>query len=181
MLSIIIIVLASLTILWWSRNSLLHPSSRGFPRFFAFEALLILVVLNAPYWFIYPLDTQQIISWLLLILSIVLVMWGVVLLRGHGGSRSTTEGSPDFEWENTEHLVTTGIYRYIRHPMYSSLLFLAWGALLKFVSPVTLILTVVATIALVLTVRAEEAENIARFGEEYRNYMKKTGRFVPFF
>jgi len=65
--------------------------------------------------------------------------------------------------------------------MYSSLLFLAWGTFLKFVSLVTLLLTVVATIAIIITAKVEEVENIARFGEEYRNHMKKTWRFVPFF
>ena len=85
-----------------------------------------------------------------------------------------------FRWENTEMLVTTGIYRYIRHPMYSSLLFLAWGALLKSVTPGTLILTGIATLALVVTAKVEEAEDLARFGEEYRNYMQRTRLFVPF-
>ncbi len=180
MISAIVIAVGSLPILWWSRRSLLHPSSHGFPRFFAFEAILALVVLNAPHWFVYPLDAQQIVSWLLLILSIVLVVWGVVLLRRLGRSRPTTDGSPEFKWENTERLVTTGVYRYIRHPMYSSLLFLAWGAFLKSVSLITLILAGIATLALALTAKAEEAENIARFGEEYRNYMRRTSRFVPF-
>ncbi len=85
-----------------------------------------------------------------------------------------------FEWENTDKLVTTGIFRYIRHPMYSSLLFLAWGALLKSITIGTLILTGVATTALVATAKAEEAENLARFGTEYRNYMRRTRLFVPF-
>ena len=168
-------------ILWWSRKSLFHPSSHGFPRFFAFEAILILVVVNAPHWFTNPLGIQQIISWLLLIISIFLVIWGVVLLRHHGGSRPTTDKAIEFEWENTNRLVTMGIYYYIRHPMYSSLLFLAWGACLKSVSLVTLFLAAVATIALFLTARVEEVEDIARFGEEYRNYMEKTWRFIPFF
>ena len=154
--------------------------SHGFPRFFAFEAVLALIVLNAPHWFVSPFAAQQIFSWILLILSIVLVVWGVILLRRLGRSRPATDGSPEFEWENTERLVTTGIYRYIRHPMYSSLLFLAWGALLKSVSLVTLILAGVATLALAFTAKAEEAENITRFGVEYRNYMRRTKRFVPF-
>jgi len=85
-----------------------------------------------------------------------------------------------FEWENTEELVTKGIYRYVRHPMYSSLLFLAWGALLKSITLGTVILAGVATLALVVTAKAEEAENLSRFGEEYRNYMRRTRLFVPF-
>ncbi|WP_459873537.1 methyltransferase family protein, partial [Endothiovibrio diazotrophicus] len=149
----------SIPIVWWSRRSLLHPSSHGFPRFFAFEAILALVILNAPYWFSDPFGIQQLASWLLLAFSIVLVVWGVVLLRQRGKTRPTAADSPQFEWENTERLVTTGIYRHIRHPMYSSLLFLAWGALLKSPTPTTFLLTAIATVALWFTARAEEAEN----------------------
>lgn len=179
--SVIVIALGTFSLLWWSRKSLLHPSSHGFPRFFAFEVILILVVFNMPHWFENPFGILQIVSWLLLTISIVPVLWGVVLLRLHGETRPVTEGSSEYEWENTTRLVTTGIYHYIRHPMYSSLIFLAWGVFFKYVSLVTLSLTVVATIAIILTAKAEEVENIARFGDEYRNYMKKTRRFVPFF
>ena len=64
--------------------------------------------------------------------------------------------------------------------MYSSLLFLAWGALLKSVTASTLILTGVATLALYATAKVEEAENLARFGDAYRKYMRDTRLFVPF-
>ncbi|MBT8103851.1 MAG: isoprenylcysteine carboxylmethyltransferase family protein [Gammaproteobacteria bacterium] len=180
MISTIAFLLGSLPILWVSRRSLLHPASHGFSRFFAFEAILALIVLNAPYWFTRAFGAQQLVSWLLLVVSGILVVWGVILLRRLGRSRPTTEGSPEFEWENTESLVTTGAYRYIRHPMYSALLFLAWGACLKSVSLITLLLAGVATLALAATAKAEEVENVARFGQQYRDYMKRTRRFVPF-
>ena len=113
-------------------------------------------------------------------LSIVFAVWGLVCLRRFGGFRPMVEASPTFGWENTGQLVTTGIYHYIRHPMYSSLLFLAWGALLKSVDIYALLLCVAASLALVATAKTEEAENIRRFGDEYRDYMKVTRRFVPF-
>lgn len=180
MISTVVFAIGSIPIVWLSRRSLLHPTTHGFSRFFAFEAIFALIVLNAPHWFENALGTQQLVSWLLLLVSVVLVVWGVVLLRRLGRSRPTTVGSPEFEWENTETLVTTGIYRHIRHPMYSALLFLAWGALLKSVSIITLVLAVVATIAVAATAKAEEAENVTRFGQEYRDYMKRIPRFVPF-
>ena len=180
MISIVVIALGSIPIIWVSRRSLLRPTSHGFARFFAFEAILALVVVNAPCWFDRPFGGQQIFSWLLLGTSIGLVASGVALLRRFGSSLPATEGATEFEWENTASLVTTGVYRYIRHPMYSSLLFLTWGALLKSVSTTTLAVAVIATIALVVTARVEETENVARFGEEYREYMKRTRRFVPF-
>ena len=180
MLSKVVFIAGSVAIAWTSRASLSHPRSHGFPRFFAFEAILALIVINATHWFTSPLATQQIVSWLLLALSIVLVVWGFALLRRSGKPASPSEKSPMFQWENTEMLVTTGIYRYIRHPMYSSLLFLAWGALLKSVTPGTLTLTGIATLTLVVTAKVEEAEDLVRFGEEYRNYMLRTRLFVPF-
>jgi len=116
----------------------------------------------------------------LLIVSGVFVTWAVVLFLRLGQARPPHKGSPLFKVENTPVLVTTGIYHYIRHPMYSSLLFLAWGALLKSVTIFTLILAGLATLALTATAVAEEAENLTRFGQEYRDYMNRTRRFVPF-
>ena len=180
MISIIVFIIGSAVIIWVSRASLRYPRSHGFPRFFAFEAILALIVINAPHWFAFPIGIQQIASWSLLVLSIIFVAWGVILLRRSGSSVATPDESPMFAWENTEKLVTTGIYRYVRHPMYSSLLFLAWGALLKSITVSTVILAGVATLALVLTAKAEEAENLSRFGEVYRIYMRRTRLFVPF-
>jgi len=64
--------------------------------------------------------------------------------------------------------------------MYASLLFLAWGGLLKDVTIGTLVLGAVASLALLTTAKTEEAENVARFGPAYRDYMRQTRRFVPF-
>jgi len=179
-ISIIVFIVGSIAIIWVSRASLRYPRSHGFPRFFAFEAIFALIIVNAPHWFVFPIPTQQVVSWLLLVISIILVVWGVVLLRSTGKAVAPSDESPMFEWENTYKLITTGIFRYIRHPMYSSLLFLAWGALLKSITTGTLILAGVATLALVATAKIEEAENLARFGTEYRNYMRRTRLFVPF-
>lgn len=180
MTSIAVFIAGSVAIIWISRASFRHPRSHGFPRFFAFEAILGVIVINAPHWVAHPASILQVVSWLLLMLSIIYVVWGVVLLRALGGSTAPSGQSAMYEWENTESLVTTGIYRYVRHPMYASLLFLAWGALLKSVTPGTLVLTGVATAATIAAARAEEVENVTRFGEEYREYMRRTRRFVPF-
>jgi protein-S-isoprenylcysteine O-methyltransferase Ste14 len=108
------------------------------------------------------------------------VVWAVVLLHRVGSPRPAGEQSSDYAWEHTGSLITTGIFRYIRHPMYASLLLLAWGAFLKSVSVTTSILVVVATLAVMATVRLEEVENLVRFGQAYRDYMERTRRFVPF-
>lgn len=179
-ISALVIVVASIPIVLLSRHSLRDPTSHGYFRFFAFEAILMLMVLNVPSWFASPLAARQIVSWLLLILSGVLVVWGTVLLRRLGGPEAPPRDSPLFEVENTRNLVTTGIYRYVRHPLYGSLLCLAWGAALKAVTPLSLALAVLATVALFGTAKAEEVENLARWGDAYRRYMEGTRRFIPF-
>ena len=82
--------------------------------------------------------------------------------------------------EKTTILVEEGTYRYIRHPFYSSLLFLCWGVFLKSISIGGLVLAVLATIFLVFTGKFEEKEDIRYFGNEYKEYMKRTKMFIPF-
>lgn len=180
MIRLVTFVALSVPIIWVSRRSLACPRSHGFPRFFAFEAVLALLVLNVPYWFQRPFRASQLVSWVFLCVSAVFVVWGFVLLRRLGGFRPSAEVAPEYGWEKTGRLVTAGVYRYIRHPMYSSVLFLAWGTLLKGANVGTLALAAVATVALVVTARTEETENVKRFGPAYREYMKHTRRFVPF-
>jgi protein-S-isoprenylcysteine O-methyltransferase Ste14 len=64
--------------------------------------------------------------------------------------------------------------------MDSSLLFLAQETFLKSVWMTTLALALIATLALASSARAEEVQNVARFGQEDRGYTKRTSRFVPF-
>jgi protein-S-isoprenylcysteine O-methyltransferase Ste14 len=163
-----------------SRRSLRHPSSHGFYRLFAFLAILALVALNVPHWFERPWCARQLFSWALLSGAIYPVVAGTLLLRRRGRPTTPEPDSELLAFERTSVLVTTGIYRFIRHPMYASLLGLTWGAALKSLTPPAVVLALVASAALLATARAEEAENLARFGAEYRDYMRRTRRFVPF-
>jgi protein-S-isoprenylcysteine O-methyltransferase Ste14 len=82
--------------------------------------------------------------------------------------------------EKTTELVIIGTYRYIRHPLYSSLLFLAWGAFFKHPSYWGVFLALTATFFLTMTAKVEETENIRFFGDAYKNYMKESKMFIPF-
>jgi protein-S-isoprenylcysteine O-methyltransferase Ste14 len=177
---LIIFVLASIGIIYVSRSSLRHPRSHGFYRFFAWETTLALALLNIDHWFDDPFSPWQIVSWLFLVVSLLLVILGVQLLRLVGKPDKHRQDENLYEVEKTSQLVTVGAYRYIRHPMYSSLLFLAWGIFFKLPSLVGGALAVMATIFLVLTARIEEAENIRFFGDSYVEYMRKTKMFVPY-
>ena len=177
---IALFILLSIFLVVFSWRALHNPWSHGFYRFFVFEGILILVLLNIPFWFKNPLSPLQLISWTLIFFSILFVVQGFYLLRKLGGSTSRKTSTENLPFENTVNLVTDGIYKYIRHPMYSSLLLLAWGALLKHITIYAITAALITTAFLVTTAKMEERENILFFGSRYKEYIKGTKMFIPY-
>lgn len=167
----VIYALASLGLIALFWKSARQPGGYGFFRLIAFECVLGLAVNNVPFWFVEPFAIRQIVSWVLLVASGFLVIHGFYLLK--------TVGRPVGPVEHTTALVKRGAYRYIRHPLYSSVLYLAWGAFLKHATLPTAALALVATAALYATARAEERENLGKFGDTYREYMRESKMFLP--
>jgi protein-S-isoprenylcysteine O-methyltransferase Ste14 len=181
MMKLILFVVASVGLVYISRTSLRAPGSHGFYRFFAWEFILALFLLNVDVWFSDLFSWNQLISWFLLISSIPPLVFGIHALVTQGKPAERRDGDEHLiAFERTTNLVTTGFYRYIRHPLYSSLLFLAWGAFFKKPDWVGAALALAATLALIATAKADEAECIRFFGPSYQEYMKQTKRFVPF-
>jgi len=144
----------------------------GIARFFAFESILALFLLNVRFWFKEPFSFLHIFSWVFLTASLFLAIQGAYLLG--------KLGQPEGQFENTTRLVVCGAYKFIRHPLYGSVAFLGLGIFLKRVTPLTLILVFIDLAAVYLTARIEEKEMLARFGGEYAVYMTKTKMFIPF-
>jgi protein-S-isoprenylcysteine O-methyltransferase Ste14 len=180
MLELVIFLLGSLGFVLLSRHALIEHHGYGFPRFFAFEAILGLVVLNAGKWFNQPFSLPQLVSWGLLLVSVFLAVYAFWILRTYGAADSSSKDADRLAFEKTTQLVTVGPYRFIRHPLYTSLLLLAWGTYLKQVNLVSILLTIIASLALILTAAYEERENLLTFGDAYASYMKNTKRFIPF-
>lgn len=82
--------------------------------------------------------------------------------------------------EDTSSLITTGFYKYIRHPLYLSLILLGFGVLAKNPGLIQWIFALINFIALILTAKVEEKEMILKFGNDYKEYMKKSKMFIPF-
>jgi protein-S-isoprenylcysteine O-methyltransferase Ste14 len=177
LVSLFVLISAMLLAISW--RSLRTRGSHGFYRFFAWEAILAIILLNVRVWFRDPFGWLQILSWVILFGSILILVLGVRELgvRGKSGNERGDESLMDFE--KTTSLVTTGVYRFVRHPLYASLLYLAWGAFLKDITWYCAILVLAATVALVATARADEKECKAYFGEAYERYMERTKMFVP--
>jgi len=178
---IIVFIVVSIGLAWVSRSSLCDFRSHGFYRFFAWESLLALILLNLDYWFYEPFSPHQILSWLLLIVSLFLVIHGFLLLRWVGKPDSKRNDASLVGIEKTTELVTVGAYRYIRHPLYSSFLYGSWGVFLKHPSWAGAFLAVITTFFATMTAKIEEAENVHFFGAAYQSYMKQTKMFIPFF
>jgi protein-S-isoprenylcysteine O-methyltransferase Ste14 len=155
------------------RYAIVNPRSQGPYRFVAFEGITALVLLNFKVWFAEFLSPLQIVSFTALAISICLPLAGAFALK--------SRGKPEGHFEYTTELVTTGVYRFIRHPMYASLLFLAIGSYLKQpLDPAGAAIFLITVAAIFATAKVEEKDLVARFGERYVDYMRKTLRFVPF-
>jgi len=179
-LKIAVFIACSAGIIIVSLRSFRRKKSHGFYRFFGWEILLALIILNIDHWNQNPLIPRQVISWIFLTTSIYFAVTSFYLLMVLGAPSKEREDETLLGLEKTTRLVTVKIYRFIRHPMYSSLIFLAWGAFLKDVNWITLVLAMGATFFLITGALKEEKENLEYFGEDYRTYMDRTKRFVPF-
>ncbi|MEE9463447.1 MAG: isoprenylcysteine carboxylmethyltransferase family protein [Bacteroidales bacterium] len=170
---LIILIMLTIVNAWLSWIvSLKDKRYHGIFRFVSFESILILVLLNNHVWFNNALAWYQLISWLLLGSSLLIAFFGFYLFYHHG--------KPADGMEETTALITSGLYKYIRHPLYLSLILGGFGVMMKDLNRLSLILALVNLLALYLTARVEEKEMIKRFGQDYVEYMNGTKMFIPF-
>ncbi len=132
---------------------------------FSFENLLMTVLC--------PLTDPPLTVWGA---GLVIFSLGVVL---HGWSRVVRqEMATSWEMSTSHRLVTDGPYRVIRHPSYLSYFMTFCGMFLMLPTPVTLFMLtgIPAYYSVAVT---EERLLILHFGDVYREYMSRTGRFIP--
>lgn len=177
---LIVFAIASIVIIAFSRHVIFKPKSHGFYRFFGWECVVWLLVNNYKYWFTDFFSVYQIISWICLLYAIYMIIVGVILMKTKGGAHESREDSTLYRFERTTELIDTGLFKYIRHPFYGSLVFLTWGIFLKNTDIFLLIISVLATFFFFATMLIEEKENIAFFGEKYSAYMKRSKMIVPY-
>jgi protein-S-isoprenylcysteine O-methyltransferase Ste14 len=168
----ILFVVIALFIFLMFRSELRSLKSHGFYVFFAFEGLLVLLFFNLEFWSAGGILLNYLISWIFLIVSALLAFSGFYGLKKYG--------KPLDDWENTTYLIRRGIFRYIRHPLYSSLMLLSIGIFLKHVSWVSAIACCFSVVFLVAASKVEERENIEKFGENYHSYIGTTKNYIPF-
>ena len=91
-----------------------------------------------------------------------------------------------FKWEIFWHktfkgqLVTGGVFQYIRHPHYVSLLIVGFGLAFFFYSLAALLIAITAIPIMIWSIIDEEKLLVKQYGDEYRKYMEKVPwRIIP--
>jgi protein-S-isoprenylcysteine O-methyltransferase Ste14 len=104
-----------------------------------------------------------------------LCVFGIYWLFSSIGSSIT----PTSATRKQHSLVTSGPYHWVRHPLYTvgSFMFISFGMMADnwFIA----VLGILTFILMAIRTPKEEANLIEKFGDEYREYMKRTGRFLP--
>lgn len=80
----------------------------------------------------------------------------------------------------TKKLVTTGIYKYIRHPQYTGLFLVITGWILHWLNLLMLLMYPILLVIYYRLAKKEEKELIDEFGEKYKKYKENTKMFIPF-
>jgi protein-S-isoprenylcysteine O-methyltransferase Ste14 len=134
-----------------------------------------LVYLVNPLWMTWSkIGLSDSIRWLSVGLGVLCVL-GIYWLFSSIGSGIT----PTSATRKEHMLVTSGPYRWVRHPLYTvgSTFVVSFGMMADnwFIAA----LGILAFIGMAVRTPKEEANLIEKFGDEYREYMKQTGRFLP--
>jgi len=137
------------------------------PLVYVFSSLLDFANYQLPRW----------VGWLGAILFAVAI-W--LLWRSHVDlGRNWT---PTLSIRDDHQLVTSGVFKHIRHPMYAAHLLWAVAQVLMLHNWIAGFSFLVVSIPqYLLRVNAEEQMMLEQFGEQYKNYMQRTGRIIPRF
>lgn len=92
--------------------------------------------------------------------------------------KANTTVDPRFP-EKVNQLVTTGVFKYTRNPMYLSMLLLLIGVAFKFGNPINALI-IFAFVLSITTYQIKPEEQILSeiFGDEYLKYKSRTGRWI---
>ncbi len=145
-----------------------------FMLFLYMVAVAIVFALNPPWLNLFAAPFPPWSRWTgvgLGVISLPLLIWVHHTLGRHW--------STNLQLKQNHTLIAEGPYRWVRHPMYTALFAAFVGLALISASWLIVILVVAAILVLYARIGKEETMMIEQFGDEYRAYMRRTGRFLP--
>jgi protein-S-isoprenylcysteine O-methyltransferase Ste14 len=105
------------------------------------------------------------------ILAATLLIWARItfgMRSFHAGANPTSGG-----------IVTSGPYKFIRHPIYAAIVYFLWAGIAAHLSPVTVTIGLIATAMNFVRIVAEE-KLLVRTYPEYGDYSRTTARILPY-
>lgn len=143
------------------------------PIYMILFGVLMWFVARSPFALSIDIPYAKIAAGVLIVLAIVIDV--IAILQFNASSTTINPLKPD----KSSALVTHGIYRYTRNPMYVGMLLMlcAWGLILKSASNVLLIAGFVITLTLV-QIRHEEQALKSLFAEDFEAYQRRVRRWI---
>lgn len=159
-----------------------YATSRlGTPRvllgwlFYAATLLSALIYIFAPEWLVWAaLPLPSALRWFGVLVgvgSILLLFWVHRTLGKNFAAPGMITGA--------QTLITTGPYQWVRHPMYTTFFVISLTFVLISANGLIAILCLFFGLLLPATAQTEEQSLLERFGDPYRDYMRRTDRFLP--
>ena len=87
--------------------------------------------------------------------------------------------SPCLQIKESHSLITDGPYARVRHPMYTVFIVFSFGMSLLTANFLIIAFAILLMIPFPFVAQKEEQMMLDTFGDEYSEYMKRTGRFLP--
>ena len=116
------------------------------------------------------------------IAAALLLLAGVLLLLKAAKGYRLREFAGIDEWQQRDfqpELVTSGLNRWVRHPLYSATLLIIWSFWLIFPQYKLLLLFIPTTIYIFVGARLEEHKLLREFGTSYRQYRQRVKMLIP--
>ncbi|MFX0086949.1 MAG: methyltransferase family protein [Candidatus Hodarchaeota archaeon] len=113
---------------------------------------------------------------------LLMLIGGIILLTSRYQLNRYSYGGGSLSEEIEQKLITDGMYKYIRHPIYAGGIVMTIGLELAFRSLIILSLhTILYFVIFKDRMNREEEVLLSKFGEHYRKYMNETKRMIPYF
>ncbi len=142
----------------------------GVQGFFIFLALLCSIIFSA---FLFPNWKKEVLDEVLDIIGVGLILLGFLFRIGARGYKSEISSKGDS-------LIVGGFYNLMRHPMYFGTLLIGLGVVaVLFKWWVSLFFILIFLLIYIPQIDREEDKLYIRFGDEYRDYSKKTPKYFP--
>jgi protein-S-isoprenylcysteine O-methyltransferase Ste14 len=174
---VVLIVWAVFWIGWLAASIGAKPGRMRWRQFAGGRILVVLVVLLLVRIRVFHGHTATADPWLqgiglaLFVLGLALAVWARVFIGRNWGMPMTRKADPE--------LVTNGPYRFVRHPIYSGIIFATLGTALA-VSLYWLVALVLIGGYFIFSAVTEERDMAERFPEAYPEYKRSSKMLIPF-